>query len=89
MTFAIDCRCDGPMPVEFVLEEDLHVSMTCIRQCHPGKEWRVAPELVCYPHTVGSGERRFPGVSISARVVRIPFYHVVYTAVPFGDAAPF
>ena len=79
-----NCRCNGPMPIEIALADDAKLAMTCIELCPPSREWSVVPELCVRPNVVGTGDRAFPGVSFTAKVVRTPFYYLIYSAAPFG-----
>lgn len=84
LTININCRCNGPMPVVFVVDEAPSVVMTCIRLCPPDAQWSVSPELYVRAHEVGWGDRAFPAISFTTKVSQKPFYPLIFLAAPFG-----
>lgn len=84
LTINLNCRLNGPMPVQFVVGKPAKIVMTCIGLCPPDAQWAVSPELHVRSHDVGWGDRSFPAISFTAKVTQKPFYYLVYLAAPFG-----
>jgi len=84
ITLSVNTRSTGPMPVKIGVDERAKATMTCIQMCPPSKEWHVVPDIAIRTHVVGSGDRSFPGVTLTARLTRKPFYHLLYLTAPFA-----
>ena len=82
ITLNINCRTTGPMPVELFVGDECTLSMECAVLCPPARQWTLAPELRVLAHRIGSGDRKFPALSFTARVYRMPRYFVLYMGAP-------
>lgn len=51
--------------------------------CTSRAQWIVSPELHVRTHTIGTSDRTFPGVSITAKTGRIPFFDITYLMMPW------
>ena len=74
---------DNPLSAQFARSPAACViTMTCINLCPPNREFVVEPLLYIRSHLAGAGDRKFPGLSITAKVKRKPFFHLVHQAIP-------
>ena len=84
LTLNFNCRCNGPLKLELRVRDDCRLAMTCTTICPPAKQWELKHEMRARPHLIGTGDRKFPAISLSAMVQRKPFYHIINMAVPFS-----
>lgn len=55
ITFNINCRISGPLPVELVVGKDCTLSMECIDLCPPARQWHINRYINVLPHMIGTG----------------------------------
>ena len=72
------------MPIDISVQPGCKVALTCFKLCPPIKEYELSRSLYMRAHLVGTGDRMFPGISFTAKVVRNPFSHVICAALPMA-----
>lgn len=84
ITLNFNCRANGPLPIRLSVDPSCKVSMTAINLCPPKIEFSLENALYMRAHLIGHGERTFPGISFTAKVIRKPFHSLLFVVCPYA-----